>query len=142
MPISTAYQVAADIEKYHEFIHGMKPVNILEKGDNYMIASVSSRLLGGKVQMVAQFEKNRSIHFKQDNGPFKEFFGHWIFNEDVRSASVEFAMMMKHKSFIINNALSVLGVNLCEKVIKDFRKRAEEVSLNKAEFPISIYSDG
>jgi len=29
IPLQAAYRVAADIEKYHEFIYGMKPVDVL-----------------------------------------------------------------------------------------------------------------
>lgn len=127
IPLQAAYRVAADIEKYHEFIHGMKPVDVLTKGIDYMTVVLSSRLLGDKVQMTAQFKKDKSIHFIQDDGPFKELSGHWIFDGNEEGVSVTFFMMMKHKNFIINKTLRVLGGRLCKQVIKDFKKRAEKI---------------
>ena len=127
VPLTVAYQIASGIEKYHEFIHGIKPVDVLTKGNDYITVTFNNRLLGGKVQMTAQFKKDRSIYFKQDNGPFRELSGHWIFNENEESVSVTFSAVMKHKNFIINKALQVLGNRLCEQIIKDFKKQAEKV---------------
>ena len=127
IPLQAAYRVAADIEKYHEFIHGMKPVDVLTKGNDYMTVALSSRLLGGKVQMTAQFKKDKSIHFIQDDGPFKELSGHWIFDGDEEGVLVTFFAVMNHKNFIINKTLRVFGGRICEQAIKDFKKRAEKV---------------
>jgi len=127
IPLQAAYRVAADIEKYHEFIYGMKPVDVLTKGNDYISVTFNSRLLGGKVQMTAQFKKDKSIHFIQDDGPFKELSGHWIFDGDEEGVSVTFSAVMNHKNFIINKTLRVLGSRLCEQAIKDFKKRAEKV---------------
>jgi len=130
VPLTVAYKIASGIEKYHEFIRGMKPVDVLTKGNDYLTVALSRRLLGGKVQITAQFKKDKSIYFKQDNGPFRELSGHWIFNENEEGVLVTFSMMMKHKNFIINKTLRVLGNRLCEQVIKDFKKRAAEMSGN------------
>jgi ribosome-associated toxin RatA of RatAB toxin-antitoxin module len=127
IPLAVAYQVAADIEKYHEFIHGMKSVNVLSKGNDHITVAFSSRLLGGRVQMSAQSKRNKSIYFRQDNGPFKKFSGCWIFREDDGKLLVTFAMEMKHNNLIINKTLQALGDKLCERIIKDFKKRAEEI---------------
>ncbi len=127
IPLTVAYQVAFDIEKYHKFIHGMKPVDVLTKGNDYITVTFNSRLLGGRMQMTAQFKKDRSIYFRQDSGPFKELSGHWIFNVDKEGVLVTFSVMMNHKNFIINKTLQVLGSRLCEQAIKDFKKRAEKV---------------
>jgi len=128
IPLTVAYQIASDIEKYHEFIHGMKPVDVLSKGDDFITVALSSRTLGGKVQMTAQFEKNMSIHFKQDKGPFNELSGYWNFNNNGEGVSVIFSMVMNHKSFVVNKVLQVLGSRLCNQVIKDFKKRVEEIA--------------
>ena len=128
IPLTLSYQIASDIEKYHEFIHGMKPVDVLSKGDDFITVALSSRTLGGKVQMTAQFEKNMFIHFKQDKGPFKELSGYWNFNNNGEGVSVIFSMVMNHKNFIINKTLQILGDRLCNQVIKDFKKRAEKIA--------------
>ncbi|MCD6396005.1 MAG: hypothetical protein J7L71_00560, partial [Spirochaetaceae bacterium] len=86
----------------------------------------------GKVQMTAQFEKNMSIHFIQDDGPFKELSGHWIFDGDEEGVLVTFSAVMNHKNFIINKTLRVLGSRLCEQAIKDFKKRAEKMNQQPA----------
>ena len=127
IPLTVGYQVAADIEKYHEFIHGMKAIDVLAKRDGYITAELNSHLLGGRVQMTALFKKNKSIHFRQDSGPFREFSGYWIFNEDNGKTFVSFSITMKHKNILTNKALQVLGNKLCEQIIKDFKKRAEEI---------------
>ncbi len=36
IPLTIPYQVASDIENYHEFIYGMKSVNVLTKGNDYI----------------------------------------------------------------------------------------------------------
>jgi len=126
-PLTAAYQVASDIEKYQEFIHGMKPVDVLTKGDDYITVALSSRLLGGKVQMTAQFKKDRSICFRQDSGPFKELSGHWIFDGNEEGVLVTFSTIISHKNFIIDKTLRVLGSELCERAIKDFKKQADQV---------------
>jgi len=77
--------------------------------------------------MTAQFKKDKSIYFKQDNGPFRELSGHWIFDGDEEGVSVTFFAVMNHKNFIINKTLRVLGSRLWEQTIKDFKKRAEKV---------------
>ena len=77
--------------------------------------------------MSAQLKINESIYFKQDKGPFKKFSGCWIFRKDDEKVLVTFAMEMKHNNFIINKTLQVLGNKLCEQIIKDFKKRAEEI---------------
>ncbi len=121
IPLQAVYQVAADIEKYHEFIHGMKPVDVLTKGNDYITVTFNSRLLGGKIQMTAQFKKDRSIYFRQDDGPFRELSGHWIFDGNEEGVSVTFSAVMKHKNFIINKTLRVLGGRLCEQAIKTLK---------------------
>ncbi|MBW2649203.1 MAG: hypothetical protein JRC53_05235 [Deltaproteobacteria bacterium] len=127
IPLTVAYQIAADIEKYHEFIHGMKPVDVLETGNDYIAVALSSPLLRGKVRMIAQFKKDKSIYFKQDNGPFRELSGHWIFDGDEKGVLVTFSMVMIHKNFVIDKTLRVLGSEFCERVIKDFKKQADQI---------------
>jgi len=127
IPLTVAYQIAADIEKYHEFTHGMKSVDVLSKGNDHITVAFSSRLLRGRVQISAQLKRNKSIYFRQDNGPFKKFSGCWIFREDDGKVLVTFAMEMKHKNFTIDKILQVLGNKLCERIIKDFKKRAEGI---------------
>jgi ribosome-associated toxin RatA of RatAB toxin-antitoxin module len=127
IPLTIAYQVASDIENYHEFIYGMKSVNVLTKGNDYITVTFKSRLLGGSVQMTAQFKKNRSIYFRQDHGSFRELSGHWIFDGNEKGVPVTFSTVMSHKNFIIDKALRVLGSELCERVMKDFKKQADQV---------------
>lgn len=127
IPLTVAYQGAADIEKYHEFIYGMKPVNVLTRGKDYITVTFKNRLLGGKVQMTAQFKKDRSICFRQDSGPFKELSGHWIFDGNEEGVLVTFSTIISHKNFIIDRTLRALGDELCERVMKDFKRQAEKI---------------
>jgi ribosome-associated toxin RatA of RatAB toxin-antitoxin module len=127
VPLTVAYQIASGIEKYHEFIHGMNPVHVLSKGEDFITVVLNSQTLGGKLQMTAQFEENMSIHFKQDKGPFKELSGHWHFSNDGEGVSVTFSMVMNHKRFLLNKALQLLGNKLCNQVIKDFKKQVEGI---------------
>jgi ribosome-associated toxin RatA of RatAB toxin-antitoxin module len=127
IPLTIAYQVASGIENYHEFIYGMKPVDVLTKGNDYITVTFKSRLLGGSVQMTAQFKKDKSIHFIQADGPFKELSGHWIFDGNEEGVLVTFSTIISHKNFIIDKTLRVLGSEFCDRVIKDFKKQADQI---------------
>jgi coenzyme Q-binding protein COQ10 len=87
-PVETVYQVVADVEKYPEFLPGVKRVVRLEDGGVEMTVGL------GPIDVTwiskARFKPNESIDIDLIRGPFRQMDVRWEFKSQGATTSVKY----------------------------------------------------
>lgn len=86
-PVEKIYQTVADVEKYPEFLPGIKKVEV--NGD---LVKMTVNMGPATVSWTskATYEPNKSISFKLVEGPFKQLDGKWEFAADGKMTRIKY----------------------------------------------------
>ena len=80
-PIEVVYAVAAEVEKYPQFIAHIVVVQVIDKTGNEQQIKMVVRNGPVKQTVVstAAYQKYKEISFRQLDGPFRDMHGEWLF---------------------------------------------------------------
>jgi len=83
VPLEIAYRIVAEVEKYPEFLPHIIETRIANRKGNIEEVIITARigLFHESSRSLAHFEKNRSIHIQQIQGPFKSMELRWNFEQ-------------------------------------------------------------
>ena len=85
-PVTTAYQVVADVQAYAEFLPGCEAVEVLETrmledGISEVVARVTAASRGLRQEFITttRFQPSHRIQMSLQEGPFERLEGCWTF---------------------------------------------------------------
>ncbi len=86
-PVEKIYQTVADVEKYPEFLPGIKKVEV--NGD---LVKMTVNMGPATVSWTskATYDPNKSISFKLVEGPFKQLDGKWEFEPNGKMTKIKY----------------------------------------------------
>src|ERR1700722_18336776 len=75
------YQLVEDVERYPEFVPGCTLAQVLERGDNEMVARLAVRRGPLRTEFTTrnQLDPGRGVHMHLIEGPFRVLEGQWSF---------------------------------------------------------------
>lgn len=127
---SEMYALVNDVASYPEFLPACERVDMHHVTVNEMQASMHFAKKGLRYQLttVNTLTLNKKIEMRLQKGPFKHFYGEWIFDEDSAGGTrvglrLEFALA---SGFLERLAGSLLQT-ASEKLVGVFCRRAREV---------------
>ena len=132
LPYSSAemYDLANNVEDYHEFLPWCSCSAALERDEACAIARIDVSYKGMKSSFTTRNEltPNQQIHMTLVEGPFSALEGKWLFDslDDVAcrvSLAVEFAFSTR----LIEKTMAPVFTHICGDLIDAFARRAEQV---------------
>ncbi|MBI5934809.1 MAG: SRPBCC family protein [Chloroflexi bacterium] len=87
-PVEKIYQTVADVEKYPEFLPGIKSVEV-----NGELVKMTVNMGPATVSWTskAAYEPNKSISFNLVEGPFKRLDGKWEFTAEGSKTKIKYS---------------------------------------------------
>ncbi|MEW6401407.1 MAG: SRPBCC family protein [Chloroflexota bacterium] len=112
-PVEKIYETVADVEKYPEFLPGIKKVEV--NGD---LVKMTVNMGPATVSWTskATYEPNKCVSFKLVEGPFKQLDGKWEFTSNGSKTQIKY-------STDFELALPIPGIN-------EFAAKAIEANTN------------
>lgn len=124
------FSLVDDVENYPQFLPWCGGVDVLERGEDSLVATLKISYHGLKQSFTTKNTnvKPESMVMELVEGPFKNFEARWQFKKLTEDAcKIEFTMVYEFSNklleTIIGPVFSVIGNNFVE----SFCKRAEEV---------------
>ena len=85
-PIERCYEIAADVDKIHEWQNGVQTVNVLERdaeGRPLLVEIVNDAKVSTiKTRVRFDYSPPRGLSWRQEKGDLKSLVGSWSFEED------------------------------------------------------------
>ena len=131
-PQHQLFDVAADIEKYPEFLPWFAAVRILRREDNRLEVEqlMRFRLVNARFLTTAQLEPPRRIDIRSGAGPFRSFHESWVFEEAAGGGTeVEFSLEASLRSRVMEGlaAFFLDQRTIPADVIARFERRVHEL---------------
>jgi len=123
------FDLAADVERYPEFIPGWQDVRVLERSDNRL--TVEQCLGLGPLQHCftseALLERPRRVVVNSHHSPFRKLQIEWRFSPDNEACRVELAIGLEMRSAVLETATETLFIMTADDVIARFELRARQL---------------
>jgi coenzyme Q-binding protein COQ10 len=123
------YDLVLDIEKYPEFLPWCVDTKILEKSDTKLYASMTAgiHLISATCVCKVTSEPGRSIRTDYIDGPFKRLHNEWLFLPHPEGCDIRFYVDFEFSTGILNRLSQYLLIEVTEKMVEAFLKRAESL---------------
>jgi len=127
VPLEIVYRIVAEVEKYPEFLPHIIEARIADRKGNIEEVIITARigLFHESSRSLAHFEKNRSIHIQQIQGPFKSMELHWKFEQTDRGTQVTLNGSAEMNGFWSAKFLFGLFQKETRHIMRAFVRRAE-----------------
>lgn len=125
--VEELYAVIADIEKYCEFVDGVKGVKVLEKADDYILAEFNiSWVKKVKYNIKMVFEKNKKISWSLTDPTkvIKANSGCWKFISHGESTEIIYNVDLDFIGVVPEMFVNKIEVNNLPKMLIQFYERA------------------
>ena len=136
------YSIIIDVEKYPEFLLGCQNAVIHSRDDNEMAATLIVGYKGvteeytSRVEMKEPDEKNAGTVEVSllKHGPLQSLHNKWCVEEDLEGNGciITFDIDFSFSSSLLNAMASGMFEYSCNKLIKSFEKRADQLFMKKA----------
>lgn len=128
------YELVNDVEAYPSFLPWCTESSILNRGEDYMTASIS--LAKGKIKQSFTTRNTmvpgRRIEVSLLKGPFKHLEGYWLFEpRDEHSCHIYIKMNFEFKNKLVKLALEKIFSHIINSLIESFTERADQVYGNE-----------
>nr|WP_297347614.1 type II toxin-antitoxin system RatA family toxin [uncultured Glaciecola sp.] len=127
---SQMYDLVNDVEKYDSFLPGCVKSEVLESGDNYMLASLVLSKAGVKQRLTTSntLIKDTAIEMDLSDGPFKSLSGGWRFTPLSDDAcKIELKLDFVFSSRLMEVAFGKIFKSLANNMVNAFSQRAKQV---------------
>jgi len=94
-PPALLYRLVEEVERYPDFVPGCTFAQVLERGENQMLARLAVRrgLLRTEFTTRNLLDPGRAVHMQLVEGPFRVLEGHWSFTPVASNGCrIEFAL--------------------------------------------------
>ncbi|MCD6167465.1 SRPBCC family protein [bacterium] len=127
VPLEIAYRIVAEVEKYPEFLPHIIETRIANRKGNIEEVIITARigLFHESSRSLAHFEKNRSIHIQQIQGPFKSMELRWNFEQTDGGTQVTLNGSAEMNGFWSAKFLFGLFRKETRHIMRAFVRRAE-----------------
>ncbi|MFT7258711.1 MAG: ribosome-associated toxin RatA of RatAB toxin-antitoxin module [Glaciecola sp.] len=127
---SQMYDLVNDVEKYDSFLPGCVKSQVLESGDNYMLASLVLSKAGVKQRLTTSntLIKDTAIEMDLSDGPFKSLSGGWRFTPlSDEACKIELKLDFVFSSRLMEVAFGKIFNSLANNMVNAFSQRAKQV---------------
>ena len=124
------FDLVAKVEDYPKFLPWCGGVNILERTDEKLVASLSINFHGVKQSFTTSNHNQRPTQMKMHlvDGPFKVLEGTWTFKPlRADACKVELDMHYEFSSIILEQIIGPVFGMIANTMVDSFSKRAEAV---------------
>lgn len=123
------FDIAADIERYPEFLPGWKSVTVLRRSANFMQVKQSLGLgpINKSFISEATLDRSSAVNVVSKDGPFHHLNINWAFAEvDDDGCQVMLSIEYAMKRNLMEQMSRLFFQRLTEDVVERFRKRAQQ----------------
>ena len=124
------FELVNDFERYPEFLPGCRRARVVERGEEYLIGSMTLAK-GGVEQSVTtrnDLQRPGRIDLSLVDGPFKRLDGRWQFRDLGENAcKVELEMEFEFSNRLLGMAFGRLFQQVAGQLIDAFTRRADQV---------------
>ena len=126
-PLETAYMVAADVEKYPEFMPHVVRIKVLAREGNQQQVEMVARkaLIKETSRCLVEFDKYRTISIEQIDGPFKTMRAQWEFEPAKEGTRVFFHTEVEFEGSLLARIIFKALRRESQHTMKAFVRRAE-----------------
>lgn len=136
LPPEEVYRIAYDVERYTEFVPGVRRTAFFEDVDGQKIVELELRrgLFSVHLRSLVILEEGRSIRIEEPDGPFKGTRMAWSFVplEDGRKTEVTFEADFHLPGTFLNSLSAIVTSIYAREVVDAFIRRAEETTPKKS----------
>jgi len=124
----TMFALVEQVESYPQFLPWCGGAEVLERGDDRMVATIRIDFRGLKQSFTTEnlHDPDRSIRMRLRDGPFSRLDGRWTFSPLREDAcKVEFALEYVFAGALLSRALSPVFDQIAASFVDAFVRRAE-----------------
>lgn len=124
------FRLVNDVKAYPQFMDGCRGTEVIEEGEDYMIARLDLQKKGIKTSFVTH---NRLMPFEEirlelHSGPFKQLRGAWTFKAlTERASKVSFFLEFEANSQLVGVAASSLFSTVTNSLVTTISSQADKV---------------
>jgi ribosome-associated toxin RatA of RatAB toxin-antitoxin module len=129
-PPALLYRLVEEVERYPEFVPGCNFAQVLERGENEMVARLVVRrgLLRADFTTRNTLDPDRSVHMHLVQGPFRELEGHWSFTPvATNGCHIEFALRFEFSNAVKSALFEPLFEQTASSLVRAFAARAQSL---------------
>jgi ribosome-associated toxin RatA of RatAB toxin-antitoxin module len=129
-PPGLLYRLVEDVQRYPEFIPGCSAAQVLERGENQMLARlvVHRGLLRADFTTRNVLDPGRSVHMQLVEGPFRILEGHWSFAPVASNGCrIEFALQFEFSNALKSALFEPLFEETAGSLVRAFAARAQSL---------------
>ena len=124
------FELIADVDRYQEFLPWCEESRVVSRENNTVVAEFKAKLGPASVSFTTrnEFHPSERIDIHLLKGPFQVFEGGWRFSSESESSSkIEFRLRFKIAHGHLGSIFDPLFQEATDKIIGDFKKRAQTV---------------
>lgn len=128
-PVEFMFELINDVEAYPQYMSGCEKVEVLERSETIMVATLHVRKAGLKQQFTTRNKLSRpeKVQLELVDGPFAEFFGQWLLQPLAADAcKVNLQLNFTVQSRLASKALEALFRSVGDELVEAVCKRAAE----------------
>jgi coenzyme Q-binding protein COQ10 len=133
------YGVVADVERYPEFVPGVKALHLTGRSQVKGREVLSARMTAGfknfresYTSRVVLDPEGRTIDVVQTEGPFRILENHWRFTPQGASCKVDFSISFELRNPVLNLVVGAAFGRVMLRTTDAFLERAEKLSKKTA----------
>jgi ribosome-associated toxin RatA of RatAB toxin-antitoxin module len=129
-PPALLYRLVEEVERYPEFVPGCTAAQVLERGENHVIArlAVHRGLLRTEFTTRNVLVPGHSVHMHLVQGPFRVLEGHWSFTPVASNGCrIEFALQFEFSNALKSALFEPLFEETAGSLVRAFATRAQQL---------------
>jgi ribosome-associated toxin RatA of RatAB toxin-antitoxin module len=129
-PPAVLYKLVEDVESYPSFVPGCTSAQVLERGENEMVARLAVRRGPLRTEFTTrnQLDPDRSVHMRLVDGPFRQLEGHWSFTPvGTNGCRIEFSLRFQFSSALKSALFDSLFEDTAASLVRAFVARAQSI---------------
>ena len=129
-PPAVLYRLVEEVERYPEFVPGCTAAQVLERGDNQMIARLSVRRGPLRTEFTTRnvLVPGHSVHMHLVQGPFRVLEGHWSFTPVASNGCrIELALQFEFSNALKSALFEPLFEETAGALVRAFAARAQQM---------------
>jgi coenzyme Q-binding protein COQ10 len=133
------YAVVADVERYPDFVPGVKALHVAGRSRDGEREMLSARMTAGfrnfsesYTSRVTLDRQARTIDVVQTEGPFRRLENHWRFTPQDAGCKVDFSITFEFRNPVLNMVAGAAFGRMMLKMTDAFLERARKLSKKTA----------
>lgn len=121
------FAVAADVERYPEFLPWVSAIRLVERGPNLLVADLVVGFMGfsERYRSRVMLDEPNSLAITSIDGPMKHLTSHWHFIDDgAGGCHVQFDVDFQFRSSVLNMLAHQMFDRAVHKMVNAFESRA------------------